>query len=969
MALENYTKGQKIFMVTLVVALAALFTVTGSMIAILGDGGNAAPPDKGTIDGQAVRLMEHQRKLRALGIVTWLDRGSNPTDSEAPEHIYARVPTLSVQEQYGHDWPYNAMRPTETSLLEVWPRYQDQHVWCHTVLAKRAREAGIQPPGKPYIGRVITALMNQSREELNKFDGSKLTKEFETSYGADIAEMLPYFEEAFMVRDYVESLIADERARLDRVARIAAGNNEELKAEYARLKIDYFMGEARQDVLREHYAFRAANRAAGFGAATDGYGYDRFEEAYDKNRDKSLTSDATFSFRIIKAYPEVMVSEGRVEFDRSLLELTYKAVRDEMFKTDADEKANIAERLDRELNRYTTVHSEETRDWGEPEIAKFKADRRPDMLDYLSFFEAEPDLRNALMRRESVQAAQGAIAAFNRYVEEETADRTRKLNAEITTFQREEAVWTGKAQYLEDLRRRFESLETQMHAKLRDVDNKIDESADATPNDEANSRALNNLVDALALELFHIDREQIESLISMAEAVSRPLERDLNDKRAAREEFELEEEHTTDSGQTMSPEEVAARLKQFDLEIQAIEDRMALRDNKVPQVKDFTTDLRRRLAEYELVVRNAKQASGDLTLRRYFLRELLVEIPVELGKLVAEARDEITPQDEIDTLRDRAELIRADYQARQKRIAKDAGDTRKWDLGKILQGRAFTGLKVDDGGDNLTWEQVVRDDRLAFLENVDSARQFLEDPSNPAGSTSDIMAVPGQGYIVLVLGDKTPKYTLSRADAFEKVVTIAAMKRARELTVEALREIRRDMLKRGWDAAMKSAEEKYGEHFEVRTTGYFTDRMDLPEVYSDSDNDVLKLSASPSSTSPDQPFMTRIKDIDPSEGVTKVISEKRNADPLRRAENEQWSYLLARIVDRRAVQRRLTEDNLKDKQWGSSPAEIWRNRHLATSQVVRDLITPASLLADHQIVLYKADEPDANAEEDSEASE
>ena len=969
MALENYTRGQKIFMVTLVVALAALFTVTGSMLAFFGDQGNAAPPDKGTIDGEAVRLVEHQRKLRALAIVQRLDFGSNPTDKDAPEHMYARVPTLSVQEQYGHDWPYNAMRPTETSLLDVWPRYQDQHVWCHTALAKRASVAGIQPPGDPYVGRVITALMNERREELNKFDGANLTREFENTYGADISEMLPYFREAFMVRDYVESLVADERARLDLVAQIAQGNHEELKAEYARLKIDYFLDEARKDVLNEYYAYRAANTATGFGAATSPYGYDRFEEAYDKNRSKSLTSRATFSFRIIKAYPQVMVDNGHVDFDRSMLELIYKAVRDEMFKADAEDKAGIDERLDREVNRYTRDNAEETADWGATEITKFKNDNRADMLNYLSFYEAEPELREALMRKESLQAAQTAIAAFNRYVEEEVSERTRKLNAEIATIQKEEQLWSAKAQYLEDLRRRFDSLETQLHAKMRGIDNKIDAQADSTVSEEVNSRNLNNLVDELARELFSIDREQIESLISTSEVVARPLERELNDKKAAKEEFELEDEHTTPDGQTMSDEEVAAKLEQFTLEIKAIEQRIELRDQKVPLIKDFAEELRGKLADYELQIRNARQQEGDITLRRFYLRELLVQIPSELGVEVRAVRDEIVPQDEIDNFRDRAELIRADHQARQKRIAKDAADTRNWDLGNILRGEAFKGLVVEDGGDNMTWEQVVKSDKLGFLENADGAQQFLEEPTNAAGSTSDIMAVPGQGYIVLVLGDKSPKYTLSRADAFEKVVDLAAMKRARELTVDAMNELRRKVLKDGWDAAMKDAEEKYGEHFEVQETPYFTDKMDLPDIYSDSDNEVLMLSSSPSSTAPDQPFMSRIKDIEPSEGVTEVISEKHNVDPLRRPENEEWAYLLARVTDRRLVKRRLTEDNLKEKQWGSTPAEIWRNRHLATSQVVRDLITPSALLADHQIILFKAEEPDDNSEESEEASE
>ena len=70
MALENYTRGQKIFMVTLIVVLAAMFTVTGAMLSLTGQGGKAAPPDQGTIDGEAIRLMEFQRKRSALRIIS-----------------------------------------------------------------------------------------------------------------------------------------------------------------------------------------------------------------------------------------------------------------------------------------------------------------------------------------------------------------------------------------------------------------------------------------------------------------------------------------------------------------------------------------------------------------------------------------------------------------------------------------------------------------------------------------------------------------------------------------------------------------------------------------------------------------------------------------------------------------------------------------------------------------------------------
>src|SRR5690606_7031539 len=121
--------------------LAALFTVTGAMLAVVDQTGQTVPADRGTFDGSAVRLVEFQRKSRALGIIQGLDRASTPTSPDAPQFIYARVPTMAVSAHYGHDWPYNAQRPVDTSLLEIWPQYQDQHVWCHIAMAKRARDA------------------------------------------------------------------------------------------------------------------------------------------------------------------------------------------------------------------------------------------------------------------------------------------------------------------------------------------------------------------------------------------------------------------------------------------------------------------------------------------------------------------------------------------------------------------------------------------------------------------------------------------------------------------------------------------------------------------------------------------------------------------------------------------------------------------------------------------------------------
>jgi hypothetical protein len=959
-ALENYTRGQKIFMVTLIVVLAAMFTVTGAMLSLSGQG-QTAPADHGRIDGRAIRMVEFGRMRRALGIIGALDTQAQFGAADAPEHIYARVPSLAVQEHYGHDWPYNAQRPVETSLLEIWPSYQDQNIWCHIVLAQRAREKGITERGDAYIGRVLTALMNQNRQEIDKFTQKDLSKRFAEMYGNEIDELLPTIREALMVRDYVDSLIADERARLAQVASIAGGNQEELKAEYARLKIGFFMDRARQDVLRDNFRHRSSGVASGFGAATLPVGYDGMEEAYDKNRSKTLSSEAQFGFEIIMAYPDLMVNAGSVPFEKELLELIYRAVRDEMFKASDADKTAIEQRLGEEYNRYTRDNAEETRAWGEAEKKTFFDKQRPDMLSYRSFYEAEVDLKDALMRKESLKAAQASISGFQRYVEEQKAERTRLLAAQIDVIRKQEAVWEGQRGYVEDLRSRMGNMEMQLHGKARGITNQLDISTEGANADE-NSAAVQRIVDEFVRELANFDREQIESLMNTARAILRPLESDLNNKRAELEEFTLEKEHLTPDGVVMTPEEVTAKTEQFNLEIKAIEEKIRLRDLKVPQLETFAEDLRALLARYELVIRNARD--GDLDLRRHVLRELVVEIPIEIGALIRERRDAILPESEIDDYRTQAELVRADHQARQRNQQKDAADTRKWNLDQRRGDRPSVidsfGLKLNKGLGNTTWPEILASGEFGFLDNVDGARQFLEDPSNAAGATSRIMAVPGKGYIILRLAEKTPKYPYGRADARDTVITIAAMKRARELTVEAMEELRREILKDGWSTAIDRAKVKYGAFFEVQQTPFFDDKMDIPGLHTDSDNDVLELSSSPTATSPDQPFTSRIKDIDPSEGVTEVISERHNVDELRRPEKEEWAYLLARVVERRLVERRLSKDAIGEDRYGSTPAEVWRNRHLAASEAVRLLISPSDVLADHEIIQYKQPEADDN---------
>lgn len=488
-ALDNYTRGQKIFMIVLVVLLAAMFTVTGAMITLFGQGGASVPPDHGSIDGREFRLVAFQRKRRALGIIGSLDSQAMSRFGEIQhETIYAQVPAMAPRPEYDQ-----AGQPGMVSLLNLWPRYQDQYVWCHIVLAERAREAGVAPPSPSYMGALITALMNEGMDEFDKFDQRELPRRFAQFYGTSLDEIVPTIAEAVMIRDYVESLLASEKARLEDIARIAAGNADELRADYMHLPIDPFMPRAEQDVQRDNFAYRAAQIAGGMGVASRAIGYDRFEEAYDKNRTAQLQSDARFELEIIKAFPEEMRQAGQVPIEEETARLIYEAVKEDVYKATPADIENIASRLTEARNDYARRNTELVQEWTDEEWAAWEADVRPELEKYRGFSEVRTELYDSLRRRDGVRAAQAAIARLASHLAAEKSRRERQLNARLDVVRKEKAIWDGQKSYLDGLRARFDSAETQLHASMRNISNRIRTQAEGD-DAEANARALDTIV-------------------------------------------------------------------------------------------------------------------------------------------------------------------------------------------------------------------------------------------------------------------------------------------------------------------------------------------------------------------------------------------------------------------------------------------------------------------------------------------
>ncbi|MHC4840672.1 MAG: hypothetical protein ACYTDT_06855 [Planctomycetota bacterium] len=944
MALDNYTKRQKFFMTVLVVGLAATFTVSASMIAVFGGGGGV--PDAGEFNGTEIRLMKFNNRRSVLHYVRNLDARSRESG-----HIYGHIPTLSTRGQEDYYQVQNQ------SLLWVWPQYQDQWVWCHMALAEEATKEGIAPSSPVFIRNQMTAMMNEGAEDIEVFETKDFEREFKRRFNMKFSDALPFLEECFIVGDYVKSLIAEEHTSVSQMSEINTGNKEEIKAEVLRLRTSAFLEQASKEIKREYFAYRSARIAAGFGVSSLPPKYDEFERAFDTHG-RDLNNEAEFSFDIIEA----TIKGFPAPFEQDRARLIYLAVRDKMFEASEEQKKNVDKRL--ETEEGIVSRDEDKTAWTEEQWTQWRKDTREVMGKYLTYREASPKLNDFLQRENSMLAVQSALSSLLSELDEIKQKRTRELEAETNVLQSRQGIHTALKGYLEGVRRRFDSLATNANKNIRG----IQDSDGELKTDPQINAAVNNLL----TQLRRLDTSELKGLADEADASAYRYENNLDNAKAELEDFEDEVKKSkepegkpleSDNGEPMSDTEIEARKKQLQIKVDEHAEKIKLRDAKSKLVKAFVDELRTELARMQLAVGAARE--GDLAMRRSALLGLVNQMPLTFVKLVEDARDRIVPDDEVEAQAEAAELIRADISARNSSKIKDAENTLELDLAAMCGKLNLT--LVESRHKDLTWEKIVDSDELSYFQNIEGAKEFLEGALNHAGKVSEILAVPGRGYILLRLTAKTPMYSQGRVDAEKRILSLAIQYRARELAVNALEELRRDIISKGWDSAAGNAATRYGTHFERFDVGFFADKEDLPELFSTNDSDLLTSTSSPAANSPDAPFLSALKSIKASEGVSEVVAEKKLTDPLRRPDREEWSYSLARITDRRITVRRMDPTAMDEEQWGS-PAKIWRDRHIASGDVVRRLTQPSMLLdkEKYKIVRYKLP---TEEEEDEESEE
>jgi len=951
-ALENYTRGQKIMFTAFIVLLAAMFTVTGSLTYVLGDK-SKQPTHAGDMDGRTFKVVDFQHIRSGLRVVRQLDFYNGQGD-EKPRAIYPRVPALSTMPQESSDTPY------ERSLLDFWPMYQDNDVWCHLALVQRAEAAGFVRPSRQAVWKQVTSLMNGSRQEMQRFKQQDLYKEFQDNFSFELKTIEPTLVDCLMVRDYVDSLLEGERARLVDIAAVVAGNHQEIKAQYMRLGIDPFMAQARAEIERENYSQRSAGAATGMGISGSATGSDACDDIYEKHRFTEFFSEATFDFEWFKAEFDDFLSE--VPTDEKLERIYYEAMKKSgEFKATDDDKKNIDKRVEEAMNK-----EDARRRAADPNFKKFsddeekslKAKFKTELTESRSFDEARPDIYRTLRKDKAPLYAQAAMASFKADLEREREDREKLARSQSALNQQRQRNIEALRSQRQDLRSRFDSIISLLNTYFSGAQARFPGADLAGTSDPKRQEILlSNLIQDLARNLEEdIGREQVGSLTSTAQRMIQDLDRQVRDKEARLEEQMAQKELKGPDGELMNDAQRKLEFDKIRLEIEGLKEQIKLRDllfegkggKLEDSARDFADKFRKLLVGYKLALRSA--LTGEFELRKFAVEELMVEIPAELGRVVREGRDRIVPQAGIDDLDGAQQLLRADNEAFDARIRRESSSTIGMDLDKMsatykIRHERFGATKP------LTWREVLANDQLRMLENVEGAKRFLEEPTSYEGSVSEIMGLPDKGLYLFRLHRKTPRHVLGRLEANERVLNLAAMQRARVLCIREVNSIRQDILKRGWDAAIADAKKKWPQ-LEVKDTPWFSGGMDIPEVQSEGDSELLAFSSAPSIMDPDKPFVDRVKDIKPEEGVSEIIPEKSNRDLMRRPDDDKWAYMLARLTDRRFVERRMTNSDVEDTSYGQGPADIVRERKLAASATVLDLINPRKVLEKHVIFRY-----------------
>jgi hypothetical protein len=947
-ALENYTKFQKMMLLILVVVGAALFTVTGAMMAVAEGCGQKGQASRiaGTINGQDVTRELFNARKNALGF------GWDIMVPVFPDEGLSK--TLLINNIIEGEGPFHG-RPAWNGnggyrLFAMWPRKHDQNVWMFSALVERAKAAGFKLPAlnaaEEYYFKQISGDQRMDRDARIRWFND---------HGFDPNITLRAVAEVMMVRDYVNSLVSRHTVTNEDALVAYHARFPERKAKVYRIAADRFRAQAQAEIEAANAASAASSAAAalsgagGFGAALEPMErLNRFPTPAEK---EVLEREQQVAFDLIVAeYKELADAIPTPGTDE--LKSFYSNIRGQSFRVSPADATpeRIEERFQQVLAREKEVlaGSEPSKEWQDQTKA--------DLKQFYDYHERSSVVIEQLKLSNAQTLARVAIESINTDLEDKRKEIKDGLDASVKTMRERKSISTSRLGMVNSVDDQIKPL---IDAPLDEVSRVLDLWRESTTaNDQA---AVNGLFSG-------IQSAFTSSSGIAAASKSASLRRFINldqEKRAVRDR-EIEVGDIEDLQTRTPPEEddfegkeKAARAR---IQVEAAKARLAEAERLRPLVEALCDKVDAYVVEIELRAGAAQGSPNAAEALRQLCRDLAFDWPMK----IREWSKGIIPEG----LKAELEAAGALVDREAERASKQADRTSKDQSGLpfssmvrgVKVGRGMTvNLRFDTGIDAaspMTMKELARSSGYFWIENVSEAKSFLSNTDYPAGSVSRPLHRPGIGYYLLRLKSNQEAIDMAARERPEVATSVLVGRRARELaTIEANR--LRQLADASGDArAFLDAEVAKGT-LAAFETDWFAWQADVPGIRLVPDPD----SDSATGLDDNRPmgnFFNAIKAIGPTTSVSTPFLEG-TIDWANRAGGGEYQVSLAVLTGQRSgTTKRLPMDGSELEQ--IQVRGIALTPKLAADADLLTLIDPGKLMDGYKVVYdlvpYEQDQAD-----------
>jgi len=778
-ALENYTKFQKIMLLVLVVVGAALFTVTGAMMAVAEGCGKTGGYTRiaGTVNGQDVTRELFQAREFAMQLGYDILVPVYPEESIAKTLLINNIPDGEApfhgKGTWGNQFGYG--------LFSLWPRKHDQRIWLFAALVERAKAAGFRLPpqaaaGEFYFRRVSPDKIMNEDERRRHFSESQ----------RDPNVMLLAVAEVMMVRDYVASIVSRHTATTDEALAAYRARFNERKADIYRVEARKFLAHAEAEIAAAEAAASAASAASalsGGGAFGATLSPSKRLNLFPTPAEKLvLEREQKVAFDLIVAdYRELMdnIPTPSTEELRSF----YSNIRGQSFRVSpADATAEkIDERYKRVLEREKEVlaGAEPNEDW--------KTQTKADLKWFYDYHERSDVVISQLKLSNAQSLARAAIESINTDLEEKRKEIKDGLDAEVKTLRERKSIPDARLGMLNSVNDQFKPL---LDSPLDEITRAIDTWKEGTANDAA-------AVDGLFAGITQaITRPSGNSAANKAGELRRFVNLD-QEKRAVRDR-EIEVEDTIDLQKRVPPGEKDYEGKQkvarAQIKVEAAKARLEEAEKLKPLLDVLADKIDAYVVDIELRSLAAQNSANAAEALRQLCREIAFEWPLKVRAWTKDvvSEDRRTELEAAGALVDR-EAERATRQA--DRTSKDQSAIQFSSIVRGVKiGRGMTvNLRYDDGIDAdapMTLKRLAASEDYFWVENVTKAKSFLTNTDNPVGTVSEVLHRPGFGYYLMRLKHNQETVDLSAGESPEVARRVLVARRARELAKAEAEQLR-----------------------------------------------------------------------------------------------------------------------------------------------------------------------------------